>query len=188
MDSINAFLNPVFEYLESGKLFRQPLAILYYLIGVAVCFYGIYRVIDFFSGYQFKYGGTEFKFFYILLAIVIIALCLFSIMFWFRRANMLKQERFEDTKFLAIPVVANLFRTIGEWLGVVTAVLLVWIGFLFIIFLAKYDMALSGLICMIAGPIIGYLTIVFFRYFAEAALAKAEIANNTRDTARALEH
>lgn len=186
LEPVSKFLNPLFNYLDSGKLFKQPLMLLYYVIGVALSVYGFVKIVELFDSFSLVEG--IYKFYFTLIAIVLLVACAFTLMFWFHRAGDLMKERFEDTHFVAIPVVASLLRTFGEYLGLLLAYLGVTIGALTIVILVfadeggGKDALKSGLIYIFGGPIVGYLSIVFFRYSAELIMALAAIANNTKDT------
>lgn len=186
MEQFTKFLNPVFNFLDSGKLFKQPLMYLYYAIGAALCVFGFIKIIENFDGFSYYPGA--YKFFIILMMFVLLAACVFTLLFWFRRANDLKKERFEDTRFIAIPVVASILRTFGEYLGILVAYLAVCYGVLSCLILSfeGVEYLKVGLISIFGGAIAGYMIVVFFRYSAELILALAAIANNTKDTVEAL--
>ncbi|MDE5607669.1 MAG: hypothetical protein K2I64_01900 [Muribaculaceae bacterium] len=186
MEQITKYLNPVFNFLDSGKLFKQPLMYLYYAIGVALCVFGIVKIVDNFDSFSYMSGAS--KFYTIMMVLVLLAACVFSLMFWFRRAGDLKNERFDETRFIAIPVVASLIRTIGEYLGLLIAYLGVCSGILTIVILVfdSPEAFKLGLIELFGGAILGYLIIVFLRYSAELILAIAAIANNTKDAVEVL--
>ncbi|MBD5214059.1 MAG: hypothetical protein HDS75_04460 [Bacteroidales bacterium] len=181
MDKFTKLINPLFSFLDSGKLFKQPLMYLYYALGVAMCLLGIYFIVDNFDSFSYMPGAV--KFYTIMMMLVLLAACVFSLMFWFHRANDLKNERFDETRFIAIPVVASLIRSIGEFLGLVLAYLGVCSGILTILILSFEDSTAIGLGLgeLFGGAIAGYLLLVFFRYSAELILAIAAIANNTKD-------
>lgn len=182
MEFITKYLNPLFEYLESGKLFRQPLMFLYYLIGIAACIGGIYKISEIFDGFDYMRG--TYKVFIILEMLVLVALSLFSLLFWFHRAGAVKNDRFENTRFLAIPVVANLLRSFGEWLGFVLAIAGACTGVLTILLLTSQGGGVAfrqGVVMLVGGPLMGYIILVLFRYVSEMSLTYAEIANNTKD-------
>lgn len=185
MEQITKFLNPLFSYLESGKLFRQPLVWLYYLIGVASCIAGIKLIIDQFDGFSYHLVGAE-KVYAILMAIVLLALCIFSLLFWFRRAVDLKDVYKDGSDWIAMPIVANLVRTFGEWLGFVLGIFCVCGGVLTIIFLSANQGILPGLVMLVGGAIVGYLIILLSRYAAEMIMVRVAIANNTKNTVSAI--
>jgi len=117
--------------------------------------------------------------------------------FW-DRASKMNESSEEDDEFTAIPVISRFIQTIGEAIGTyvtllgsltVLIALLFKVCFgtygldkLFIIDLEHISEKLTVGIPYIFLPVIaGFLTVVFFRVFAEAIKAIVVIANNTRN-------
>lgn len=182
MEQITKYFNPLFDYLDSGKLFRRPLEFLYILLGVGTCVLGIKEIVGNFEG--FEYMPSMMKVYNILMVVVLLALCVYSLVFWLHRAGGVSKEKLDGTRFLAIPILANLLRSFGEWLGTVLAIFGVCSGVLTILLLTAdggKDAFFGGLILLVGLPILGYLLLVLFRFIGEKALALATIANNTTD-------
>lgn len=185
---MNKFFGPFFDYIDSGKLFRQPFQFLYYLIGVLLALVILFRIADLYDGAS--YMGGVYYVFCVLMTLVLLAMTFFTVVYWFRRASTLIDDMPEKARFQAIPAVSNLIITFGEWLGlfagVVTffaglfgAILLPWgnnyyIGFSFLQFLGV----------MVVGPIVSYLVLIILRLVGEQILAIGVIANNTRRIAK----
>lgn len=174
-------LDPVLNYIDSGKILRQPFMWFYYLLGVLaalLCFYGVVQVCD-----AFKYMNGMGTLGLILAIIVLIAMALYSIIYWFKRASNVNGDVPVGARFTAIPAIANFIRCLGEWWGIAFgvggAVICLFLG----IFAAKYygggQLFLGILIC----PIMGYVTLVFFRFLSESLLAIASIANDVHELA-----
>ncbi|MDE6289054.1 MAG: hypothetical protein K2M00_09775, partial [Muribaculaceae bacterium] len=136
---------------------------------------------------QFKYakGGTTVML--ILLIILIIAIATFSVMYWFKRATQVNSNMPANSRFFAIPAVANLLRCLGEFCGIVVAGAGAYISLFTAIFASDNyfmrDMATYGLLGIVVCPIIGYIIVVVSRFFSESILAIASIANDTRELA-----
>lgn len=177
-------LNPLFDYLDSGKLFRQPMAVLYYILGIVLGIACLVPLAKFWE--EAKWIEGMYYVYAVYLTLIFLALGVFTVLFWFRRAGELKQDAPVGARFVAIPVVTNFFKVIGEWLGFVIAIGCAAAGVGMILF-ASFEIGstavLSGLAAIVGGVIGGYLTIVFFRFMAELYFAIASIANDTRKIA-----
>lgn len=177
-------LDPVTDYIDSGRFFRQPLMWLYYIIGVLtalVPFYAIYKFADLLKWLD---GGDVFR--AILVWLIFTAVCVGLMLLMFNRAGRLNALMPTDSKFVAIPAIANIIRTFGEYLG-----LFIGIFFPLAMIIAAdsriayeldiYEASLAQFIYLIIS---GFLLIVFTRFLSEAILAIAEIANKTDRIAR----
>jgi len=102
---------------------------------------------------------------------------------WWARKSQVTEVK--ESEFVAIPICADIFRTFGEWLGTLIAV----IGFgggLFGLILANEFLSTvpGGSALVIAGPVVGFFTILFFRLVAEGIKIFVSIANSCRDIAK----
>lgn len=181
-------IKPYLNYIDEGKLYKQPFRILYQVIAVVmllVPFALLYQLID--MGI-FKHGTAGMIVAFILIWLVVAAAGWFSFQLWWERAGQLSQTSQQGDDFVATPVVSNLLQTFGEWLGSYMAV----VGFLatLIAMIFMGNTAGLGVIPGIGGgnglwglisfPIAGFITIVVFRWLAEMMRALVAIANNTR--------
>lgn len=181
-------IKPYLNYIDEGKLYKQPFRILYQVIAVVmllVPFALLYQLID--MGI-FKHGTAGMIVAFILIWLVVAAAGWFSFQLWWERAGQLSQTSQQGDDFVATPVVSNLLQTFGEWLGSYMAV----VGFLatLIAMIFMGNTAGLGVIPGISGgnglwglisfPIAGFITIVVFRWLAEMMRALVAIANNTR--------
>lgn len=185
MDNFLSILDPMFSYIDKGKLFRQPFMWLYYLIGSVLAIACLYGLTNVFDGFKHSRGGVTF--FLILMIILLLAVAVFSIMYWFKRATQVNTGMPKNSRFFAIPAVANLLRCLGEWSGIVLACAGAYIS-LFASILASNDPMFSqiasyGFAGVVLFPIFGYVLIVFTRFLSESTLAIASIANDTRELA-----
>lgn len=176
------FLDPVLSYIDSGKFFRQPFKWLYILIGVLNIMMPVTLIIRTSEIWKYMSGASCFA--SILIIIVAFALAYIGFIIWFKRGQNLKCEVGESTRFVAIPIVANLLQTIGEWSGVMIGVGGFVITLISLIFGGRelyYIMGEGrGFIALIMFPIIGYVSVVFMRFLAESCLALASIANSAK--------
>lgn len=181
-------IKPYLNYIDEGKLYKQPFRILYQVIAAVmllVPFALLYQLID--MGI-FKHGTAGMIVAFILIWLVVAAAGWFSFQLWWERAGQLSQTSQQGDDFVATPVVSNLLQTFGEWLGSYMAV----VGFLatLIAMIFMGNTAGLGVIPGISGgnglwglisfPIAGFITIVVFRWLAEMMRALVAIANNTR--------
>lgn len=181
-------LNPLFNYLDGGKLFSQPFRILYYAIGVLTCLSCLAGIAEAFDYIKYMKGIAYV--FAVLISIVLIGAAVFSLLYWFRRASEVNSDVPENARFLAIPAVGGLVITFAEWLGIITAAVGVCVGILTAIilpFAVSYgggEVFLSGLGLAVGAAIGGYIIIVLGRLLGEQILAIGAIANDTRAIAR----
>ncbi len=184
-------IDPLFKYIDSGKFFRQPMQWLYYIIGVICLIAPLYLLYYLFDDNVFSYADGGECFAIILIWLVFAALCYGGFMLWFNRAGKLATILQPDSKFVAVPALANFIQTSGEFIGIFTGVF----GFvssiiisLFSTYIARYafhsfgggESFISGLIMLITG----YIIVIASRYVAELVLAIADIANNTDKIAK----
>lgn len=185
MTSILAILKPMFDYIDSGKLFRQPIQWLYYALGVFLAIFMLYSIST--TSDMFKIGGVAIVV-AVFLIILMIALAAFSLLYWFKRGNDVKIDTPKGARFVAIPVIANIIRCFGEYAGIVMAVSGVFIGVIAGIFWLfsrelQYIIDICPFILIIAGPVVGYLQLLVNRFLSESMLAIASIANDVRELA-----
>lgn len=185
MTSILAILKPLFDYIDSGKLFRQPIQWLYYALGVVFAIFMLYSIS--LTSVMFKIGGIAIVV-AVFIIILMIALSAFSVLYWFKRGNDVRIDTPRDARFVAIPVIANIVRCFGEYVGIVMAVSGVFIGVFAGIFWLfskelQYIMDICPFILIVVGPVVGYLHLLINRYISERMLAIASIANDTHELA-----
>lgn len=158
---------------------------LYYLIGVGCALWLLYSLGNIFD--QFKHSKGSVTIMLILLIILVLAIAVFSVMYWFKRATQVNSDMPANSRFFAIPAVANLMRCLGEFSGIVIAGAGAYVSLFTAIFASDNyfmrDMAAYGLLGVIVCPIIGYIVLVVTRFFSESVLAIASIANDTRELA-----
>lgn len=185
MTSILAILKPLFDYIDSGKLFRQPIQWLYYALGVVFAIFMLYSIS--LTSVMFKIGGIAIVV-AVFIIILMIALSAFSVLYWFKRGNDVRIDTPMGARFVAIPVIANIVRCFGEYVGIVMAVSGVFIGVFAGIFWLfskelQYIMYICPFILIVVGPVVGYLHLLINRYISETMLAIASIANDTHELA-----
>lgn len=181
-------IKPYLDYIDAGKLYKQPFRILYQVIAILMLIFPfglLYKLID--TGI-FKYGTAGMILGFILIWLIIAGAGWFSFQLWWNRAGQITQTSQVGDDFVATPVLSNLVQTFGEWLGSYIAV----VGFLstLIAMIFMGDTSSLGVIPGIGGgngllgllyfPIAGFIIIVVFRWLAELMRALVAIANNTR--------
>lgn len=176
------FLDPVLKYIDSGAFFRQPFKWLYILIGVLNISIPITLIKQISDVWDYLTGSACFA--AILIILVSIALAYIGFLIWFKRSQKLKVDATESSRFIAIPIVANLLQTAGEWMGILIGVggfAIILIAMMFagdeLYFLVHTE---TGVLSMILCPVMGYIIVVFFRFLAENCLALASIANSAK--------
>ena len=181
-------------YIDSGKMFRQPIGYLYLALAILNALlpvYIMYKAIDrdfFDNPYDSPIYGKIVTVFIILWLIIAIAGWV-SFQLWWDRKTKVNETSKEGDEFVAIPVYSHFVQTFGEWAGTWFAV----VGFFFGIFtelVSESRMIGSfvpggflrggGIEGAIMALIAGYLIIVLTRALAEMLRAVVSIANNTR--------
>lgn len=165
------------DYVDSGKFFRQPVKILYYLLSIvtlALPYLTLKAMIDMWDWLD----GTDI-FMHILLFIVGLFVAVCSFYLWVKRAGALKLDAGENSRFIAMPIIANLVQTIGEWMFIVIGIGGCLSSLITGIFGGHSELAQLGFAGVIVMPILGYLYCLGMRFVAESIMALAHIANNT---------
>ncbi|MBS4013277.1 MAG: hypothetical protein KGZ97_05880 [Bacteroidetes bacterium] len=196
------FIKPFLNYVDSGNFFRKPISWLYALIAglnLLLPIFILYQAID--SGvlnsqnYAYIreiepgiYIKTIIVFIFSFLIISVVSWLGFQL--WWDRRSKVNQTSDEGAEFVATPVISHIVQTFGEWLGMwvaivgfstslLTALLMgnYGSGFASSLGIGMFDSGIYGIFLM---PVIGFLIIVIFRFFAEFFKALTSIANNTR--------
>lgn len=179
MEKFFQFIQSPLNYVDNGAFFRQPFKWLYYLLGVTNVLIPIHFITLLSSREHYGYyndSGTD-KAYMIILIILSIPIASFAGMIWINRGTTLTENVNHSSRFVAIPIIANLIQTFGEWLGFLVGVLgfvMVLLGWIFnstLLSLPDWDYA---------SPIVGYLIVVIARFLSESFLALASIANHTQ--------
>ncbi|MDE5944046.1 MAG: hypothetical protein K2G93_00455 [Rikenella sp.] len=180
------FIKPYLNYIDSGKLYKQPFRILYQVIAILMLlipFAALYQLID--SG-LFRFAPGRMIFGMILIWLVIAAAGWLSFQLWWNRAAQLKETSTEGDDFVATPVLSNLVQTFGEWFGSYIAGVGFILTLLALIFLGGNMNFIPGMgrglgwLGLILFPVYGFVVIIVFRWIAETMRALVAIANNTR--------
>ena len=114
------FLDPVLKYIDSGAFFRQPFKWLYILIGVLNISLPISFIGKLSDAWDYLSGSSRFA--AVIILLITIALAFIGFLVWYKRSMTLKQDAGVSSRFIAIPVMANMLQTIGEWLGIIIGV------------------------------------------------------------------
>ncbi len=160
------------DYVDSGRFYRQPVKILYYLFSIVTFGIPIARLVDRIDWWE--YMGAKFIVMDVLLIIVGVFVAGCSFYLWAKRAKSLNLEASANSRFVAIPILANILQTIGEWLFIIIGIG----GVLYAVISLLFGM-INDVTLIVATPIAGYLICLFMRFLAESTKAIAHIANNT---------
>ncbi|MDE6369647.1 MAG: hypothetical protein K2K94_10470, partial [Muribaculaceae bacterium] len=182
MEKILNLIDPALKYIDSGSFFRQPFKWLYYVLGILNILIPIW-LINITSDIA-KYASGKIVTCLVLLIIISVPLAFFGAMIWIKRGNNLNNDASNNSRFIAIPILANLIQTMGEWLGYMIGVGGFIAVLLLLLFgggeLSYYLPVGASFAMLIVYPIIGFLIILVARFIAENFLAIASIANNTQ--------
>lgn len=182
MKKLFNLLDPVLNYIDSGSFFRQPFKWLYYVIGILNFTLPIGMIKSLYQYSDYISGSAIFAL--ILITLVTLAVAIVTCILWVKRASTLNLDATKGARFIAIPVMANFIQTLGEWLGIwigiggsICVLIAILLGGEYIGYILPVKISF---VMFIAYIIIGYLTVVVFRFMAEIYLSIASIANSTR--------
>lgn len=179
------FIKPYLNYIDAGKLYKQPFKILYLIIAVLMLLFPLYALYELFSSMRGASAGLVMI--GIVAWLIIAGAGWFSFQFWWNRAGQISDTSKEGDEFVATPVISTLIQNTGEWFGSYLAV----VGFLFCLLSVFIGGANAGFLYRLTGmhtdvwglismPIAGFLIIVGSRWIAEMYRALVSIANNTK--------
>lgn len=188
------FIRPYLGYIDSGKMFRQPIGYVYLalaIINALLPLYIMYEAVDndFFANPADLPGHGKLVVIFMFLWVIIAIAGWVSFQLWWDRKSKVNETSSEGDEFVAIPVYSHFVQTFGEWAGTWFAV----VGFFFGIFTELVEESRmigsfipggflrgGGIESAIISVITGYLIIVLSRAAAEMLRAIVSIANNTR--------
>lgn len=180
------FSKPYLDFVGKGKIFSFVYLIMA-VINLILPFVIMYMVID--SG--FFRAGAKYVFTFIFSWLVIVFACWIGFQIWWDRRS--KVSEVAESEFIATPIFSEILQTAGEWLGTLIGIIGFGVGLIATIALgneARYLFDVIGMgslgmgpIVIIIGPIIGFFTIIIFRFLAEQLRILAALANNTKEIA-----
>lgn len=177
------FAAPYFNLIDSGALFRRPFVILYMVLA-GLNLLSILGVL----GFMFK-GGIAL----IITGLFTIFALWVGFQLWWNRREKIDTFVTPGSEFVALPVFAHLWQTIGEWTGTFVAIagtgaslggLVGSIGSENTSYYGGDPMTMFtqlGFTGLIACPIAGFLILIFTRAIAEQIRALVAVANNTKN-------
>ncbi len=175
----NLFFNlshPLLEKLNEGRTIKLGFKIFFWLIGTASLLFALYSVYQFFDMEMYKIDVWA----YLLLVATLFAHWIIFQICWFRASTI---HATQDSRFVVSAIFSIFLRAIGE----IIATYLVVIGFITGFIALFSDLNSSSLIpndfgvaSILAGPIVGFLVISVFYFFAERISALPEIAVNIK--------
>ena len=177
MEKINQVMESVLNYIDCGNIFRKPFKWLYWVIGVIIALAILDIFVDRFN--YFKYYSAGEKAGLVLVMIVMLASAVFSVFYWIRRAKDVEKVVDVNARFVAIPVVAHIIRSLGEFCGICSAIFGNAIFIIGTLFSMKHFDS-NGIVGIIVCPIAGYFTLLLSRFMSESIAVVTSIANDTR--------
>jgi hypothetical protein len=182
------FAAPIFNSIDNGTFFKRPFAWLYILMAILNWFVPVYFIIKLLdNNYLFEDGNSGIVIGVILLVLGSLIGSWLGFQLWWHRRGKLKETSSHGDEFVATPIFAHLFQTIGEWIGIWLFVIGVVVGFAALIGSSDASYALGlgaltdfGFAAILLAPIASFFVILLFRFLAEQFRALAAIGNNTR--------
>ena len=190
------------DFIEKGKIFK----IIFYIIFIAIALYSlIYPFIPLFrvlsSGY-FNFGvryALAFIFAWVAAAVA------YWLAFHLWRERRKKADVFSSSEFIVTPLISEIFRTTGEWLGLLLCLIGFAGGLFAFIFLGGRGSAMLSTLFIkdvphfkllnvlpgglgelvietpiVFGPVVGIIIVFATRFLSEGVKLLASIANNTK--------
>ena len=181
-----SFSRSYLDFIDKSKIY----SLIYYVMAVInlILPFGIlYKAID--EG-AFK-APAKFVFALVLSWLVIVFACWIGFQVWWNRRK--KIVELGTSEFSATMIFSEILQTFGEWLGTLIGIIGAGAGLLAYIFLGNdinylfYNLGMEklalGPAIIIAGPIIGFIIIILFRFIAEQLRLFASLVNHTREIA-----
>lgn len=206
MEFISSLLNRLLSQIDCGKFFIVPMRWLYILLAwinflapLALLYY-YYQLID--SGIlRFVDGWPKMMgiLFCVVFFILVLALAYGNYLFWQNRCAKLDKVVSEGEEMVAIPLISDLVKSLGEIGGINMAVVgpsFVILVYLFAVLTGvdalgwvsgdKYvEIVFKGLLIValyvVVSIVIGFLIVLLTRFLAEQIRLLVRISNDVRD-------
>ncbi|MFN8316083.1 MAG: hypothetical protein U0T32_06505 [Chitinophagales bacterium] len=194
MSNMLQLMEYILSYIDSGKIFKQPVSWVYKAIAVLFWLLPLYMLYAFFDNKVFNSGGAVvFGFFIFLLFVTATVFLCFQL--WWLRSEDVKSVGGLRGDYFTIPIVCHITRTLGEC----AAILLVCLSFASTIVIVLFSLMGNkenmnaipylqkfvsfGVFSVVVGIVSGFFAILFTRFIAEMMGVMAAIANNTKNIA-----
>ncbi len=191
---------PMLNSIAKGEFFTKAFAWLLRICAVLVAIAFIYLSVDMWARLANSMGNGVASFFLVLFAqLLLVVACYVIVNILLIRSNNINALPLK-TEYVVIPVAVQLIKMIGEIFAVVLAVggiyvtlqvLLVGEPDMFGKFAQRgfgqgmmWDTSSMQYLAFVIGPVIGFLTLVFFYSLAELIGALVDIARNTKKTGK----
>ena len=178
MEKINQIMESVLNYVDSGNIYRKPFKWLYWAIGVIIAIGILATIVDMFDDFE-RYSSAVRKVGLVIIMILMFAGAIYSVFYWYRRAKDVETVVDVNARFVAIPVVAHIILSLGEFWGIGLAIFGAAISIIATLFDVMH-FGSNGIVGIIGCPILGYFTLLFSRFMSESLAVVTSIANETR--------
>ena len=181
---------PYLDFIGTGKIFSlvyYVMAAINLLLPIGLIVQIVRQIINF-SKYYEKLPA-KYIIALILSWLVVTFACWIGFQLWWNRRTIVSNV--SSSEFIATPIFSEIFKTFGEWLGTLIAIIGAGVGLIATIlgagsifrelglgFLSSY-----GAMVIVIGPVIGFFIIILTRFLAEQLRIFAAIANNTKEIA-----
>lgn len=189
MDIFYNFIRPYLNYIDRGKIYKEPFTWLYMIIGALNLIFPLYVLYIAIDNNIFD-AGAKFIFAFLFIWIILAFAGWVSFQIWWDRKKNVTTVSIEGDEFVATPVFSHFIQTFGEWLGTFIAIVGFGTALITTLFLgdeARFFTQIMGIgflgtgfLAIFLMPIYGFLIIIASRFLSEQFRAIAAIANNTR--------
>src|SRR5690606_39568143 len=115
-NQFTTFIKPYLSWIDSGVFFGKPFRWLYAAFAVLNLLVPVFTLSTGIRNRVFEMS-FKFGFSFMLLWIAIAFASWIGFQIWWNRRHVLPNNLDNTDEFVATPVVAQLFQTIGEWIG-----------------------------------------------------------------------
>ena len=183
------FIKPYLNFIDEGKIFREPFKWVYMLFAVGNLFVPVYIFYQAADNGIFK-APAKFITIFILVWLIILFAGWVSFQIWWNRKDKIKDSIMESSDFTATPVFSHFIQTLGEWCGTWIGIVGFAVAVLTTVILGNegggfsrmigVNFTGSGAISIILMPLYGFLIIIVSRVLAEQMKVLIGIFNNTK--------
>ena len=188
-DKFFDFIKPYLNYIDEGKIYREPFNWLYLIMAALNLIFPLYVFYLAIDNNIFD-AGAKFVVVFLLIWIVILIAGWIGFQIWWDRRTKVSAISSDKDDFQATPVFSHFIQTSGEWIGTWIAIVGFGTALITTLFLGDearfFNQATgigflgTGFLSIVLMPVYGFLIIIASRFLAEQFKAIAAIANNTK--------
>lgn len=194
-------ISKILGVIDNGSFFRVPMEYCYRIIGVlSLCYYAIIGLsLPFLFIKELKHSFTSVFFAFIdgtFLTVILVAIGLFLLLFWFKRAKQLNERIPDGSDTVTIPIIADFIQCSHECTGLIFMIFipltLIFFGFIGQFGYEYNEASIAVLLLAIPASVIfiliGFGIVLFGHFIGERLRAIATIVNNTSEIKKSIQN